>query len=93
MDFLNLLDEVTFLPSIKECLLIVATFPYTTCSVERSFSWLERLKTWLRSTVTEHHLNGLPLMNIYKPYVQAQKSNIIDETIKIWNLYAHTIFI
>lgn len=40
MDFLKLLDEVTFLPSIKKCLLIAATLPYTTCSVERSFRFV-----------------------------------------------------
>ncbi|KAL4122488.1 hypothetical protein QTP88_014810 [Uroleucon formosanum] len=81
MDFLKLLDEVTFLPSIKKCILIAATLPSTTCSVESS---LKRLKTWLRSTVTENRLNGLALMNIYKTYVQAQKSNIIDEAIKLF---------
>ncbi|KAL5237883.1 hypothetical protein ACI65C_008686 [Semiaphis heraclei] len=84
MDFLKLLDEVTFLPSIKKCILIAATLPSTTCSVERSFSSLKRLKTWLRSTVTENRLNGLALMNIYKTFVQAQKSNIIDEAIKLF---------
>ncbi|CAI6367442.1 unnamed protein product [Macrosiphum euphorbiae] len=73
-----------FLPSIKKCLLIAAILPSTTCSVERSFSSLKRLKTWLRSTVTENRLNGLALMNVYKTYVQAQKSNIIDETIQLF---------
>jgi len=40
MDFLKLLDEVTFLPSIKKCILIAATLPSTTCSVERSFRFV-----------------------------------------------------
>ncbi|KAL5236115.1 hypothetical protein ACI65C_003525 [Semiaphis heraclei] len=45
---------------------------------------LKRLKTWLRSTVTENRLNGLALVNIYKTFVQAQKSNIFDEAIKLF---------
>jgi hypothetical protein len=40
MNFLKLLDVVTFLPSIKKCPLQAATFPPTTYSVERSFRFV-----------------------------------------------------
>ena len=45
-------------------LLISAIRPSTTASYERSFSTLERLKTYRRSTITADRLNGLSLMNI-----------------------------
>jgi len=57
---------------------ILATFPVTTSTSERSFSTLPRLKTYLRNTVGESRLNGLGLMNIHrdKPIFTAE---VIDE--------------
>lgn len=43
------LNETDFYPAMKDALIILATLPATTCSVERSFSTLRRVKTWLRS--------------------------------------------
>ena len=42
------------------------TFPVTTASAERSFSALRRLKTFLRSTMTECRLNNLFLLYVHK---------------------------
>ena len=52
-------------PNILSILLLQLTFPVGTCSCERSFSSLTRLKTWLRTTMTEKRLNGLALMSIH----------------------------
>ena len=53
-------------PNIRILLQLFATLPITTASVERSFSVLRILKTYLRSTMSEDRLNGLALPNIYK---------------------------
>ena len=53
------------LPAIKKLLQIMATLPVTTCTSERSFSTLRRLKTYLRNTTGEDRLNGLALLNIH----------------------------
>ena len=53
-------------PSIYNLLKILATLPVTTCTSERSFSTLRRLKSCLRSTSGQVHLNGLALLNIYR---------------------------
>src|SRR4029434_338760 len=42
-----------------------AHLPVSTASAERSFSTMGRLKTYLRSTMTDKRLTGLALMNIY----------------------------
>lgn len=47
-----------FYPSIKNALQIALAQPCTTCTIERSFSTLRRVKTWLRSTMSENRLNG-----------------------------------
>ena len=40
--------------------------PVTSCSAERSFSSLRRLKTWLRSTMTQTRLNSVAVCNIHR---------------------------
>ena len=55
-------------PTVKKLLRILATLPVrtTTCSSERSFSTLRRLKTYLRNTIGSNRLNGLALLNIHR---------------------------
>ena len=40
------------------------TIPVTTCTAERSFSCLRRIKTYLRSSMTEERLNNVILLHI-----------------------------
>lgn len=47
-----------FFPSVQRALHILLAQPCTTCTIERSFSTLRRVKTWLRSTMGENRLNG-----------------------------------
>ena len=54
-----------FFPNIHQLLNILAVLPVTTCEVERSISSLRRLKTYVRSTMTEERLAGLALMHIH----------------------------
>lgn len=45
------------IPEIIKLLKIVLTIPVSTCTAERSFSALRRIKTYLRSTMTQQRLN------------------------------------
>ena len=54
------------LPNIYTLLLILATLPVSTCSCERSFSSLRRLKNYLRNTTAETRMNGLALLYIHR---------------------------
>ena len=42
-----------FYPTICHALLIAQTLPSTTCTVERSLSTLQRVKTWVRANIGE----------------------------------------
>ena len=53
-------------PNIHTVLLISATRPSSTAGNERSFSVLKRLKTYLRSTMTEERLTSLALMHVHR---------------------------
>lgn len=59
LDLCDVLKEANeFFPAIKRTLHIALAQPCTTCTIERSFSTLRRVKTWLRSTMTEDRLSG-----------------------------------
>ena len=51
-------------PNIKGLLLILCTLPVTSCSAERSFSGLKRIKTPLRSTMGNERLSSLALLHL-----------------------------
>ncbi|MGH0123797.1 UNVERIFIED_CONTAM: hypothetical protein FKN15_066837 [Acipenser sinensis] len=58
-------DTVILYPNIHNILKELLTMPLSTASAERSFSCLRRLKTYLRSTISETRLTGLALMNMH----------------------------
>lgn len=54
------------LHNIRTLLYLLACLPITTCTNERSFSTLRRLKTYLRNTMSDQRLNGLALLSIHR---------------------------
>ena len=66
--------------NIKICLRILGTLPVTTCTCERSFSSMRRLKNYTRSTMVSESLNGIALMHVHQ--------EIIPDTEKVIDLYA-----
>lgn len=65
LDAFSRCDKAVY-PTINLLLQILATLSVSIASAERSFSTLRRLKTWLRSTMTEDRLVGLALLNIHR---------------------------
>ena len=51
---------------VDKLLHIYLTVPVTTATAERSFSALRRIKTYLRSTMSEERLNNLMLLHVHK---------------------------
>ena len=49
---------------------ILLTIPVTVASVERSFSKLKLIKSYLRSTMSQDRLNGLAMLSIEKDMVK-----------------------
>jgi len=52
--------------SIEHVQSLLLTLPVESCSCERSFSALRRLKAWNRSTMTESRLCGLAMLHIHR---------------------------
>ena len=52
-------------PTIARLQQLLATWPVTTCSCERSISALRRLKTYLRSTMQQERLSSLAILHVH----------------------------
>ncbi|VEN51205.1 unnamed protein product [Callosobruchus maculatus] len=78
-------DAKVFFPGTFRALKILITLPFTTCTIERSFSSLRRMKTWLRSTMVESRLNGLAMMSVHRKYVT---DNLADFNNKVVEHFA-----
>ena len=80
----NLHDHhlIDFVPEFAQVVKILCAIPATSCSAERSFSALRRIKTYLRSTMGQDRLNHLALINIERSYanavIETDISRIID---------------
>ena len=73
---LPLIDKVTF-PNLFTAFQILATLPVTSCNCERSISVLRRLKTYLRSTMSQDRPNSLALLHIHRE-VEVDSGEVID---------------
>ena len=63
---LNVYCSQTMLSEVSRLLSTTLTIPVTSASAERTFSALHRLKNFLRSTMTQPHLNSVMLLHIHK---------------------------
>jgi len=73
----------TMLPEITKLVKLALTVPVTSCSSERSFSGLRRLKTYLRSTMGQARLNHVAVLNCHKNVSRNRNLDVIaDEFIK-----------
>lgn len=55
-----------FLPQMKELIKLILTIPGSSCTNERLFSALRRLKSYLRSKIKQDRLNDISILHIYK---------------------------
>uniref|UniRef100_A0A6I8QP26 HAT C-terminal dimerisation domain-containing protein n=1 Tax=Xenopus tropicalis TaxID=8364 RepID=A0A6I8QP26_XENTR len=78
---LDLLPYTDLIPAVRQAILIALTLPVTTCTVERSFSSMRRVKTWLRSTMTVNRLSGLCMMSLHRDIVNENRPQFIHEVV------------
>lgn len=64
LQVLDFCDKSRF-PTIKYLLTVLATLPVTTASVERSFSTMKRIKTYLRNSTGNERLSALAVLSIH----------------------------
>jgi hypothetical protein len=77
----NKLDVM--LPTYSRVAKTLATIPATSCTSERSFSALRRMKTYIRNTMGQSRLHWLAIMNIERGYTNSVMLDI-DRIIDIF---------
>ena len=55
-----------FYPGVYVALVTLLTYLVSTCTSERSFSSIKRLKSPLRSTMTDERFSSLAILHIHK---------------------------
>lgn len=70
-------------PNVKTILQIFMTLPISNASGERSFSALKRVKSFLRSALSQEHLNALAILYIEKAALsEINYDSLIDNFVK-----------
>ena len=64
------------LNEVDKLLRIYFTFPFTSATAERSFSSLRRIKTFLRSSMTQCRLNNLFMLYVHTSKQPLQRKNL-----------------
>ena len=65
--FQGMVMEVRALfPLVEHLIRLMLLCPVSSCTAERSFSALRRLKNWLRSTMTQRRLNAVSVCHVNK---------------------------
>lgn len=77
----DMLNAAKFVPAIQAVLLKSLALPVTTATVERSFSTLRRVKTWLRSTMCESRVSGLCMLSVHREKIKNNEDEFIGEVI------------
>ena len=65
------------LPGLATFLRIVLTVPVSTCTAERSFSTLRRLKSYLRNSMSQTRLNTVAVCNIHRDLLEEINLDLI----------------
>ncbi|XP_013381238.1 52 kDa repressor of the inhibitor of the protein kinase [Lingula anatina] len=71
-------------PNIHRILKILLTMPVSTATAERSFSAMRRLKTYLRSTMSDKRLSSLGLLHVHREF-----KIDIDQVLKDFDCSGH----
>ena len=77
-------DLLDMFPDFSNVVHLLAVIPATSCSAERSFSALRRLKSYLRSTMGQQHVSNIALINIERAYVNSVVNNDMDRITDIF---------
>ncbi|XP_050510364.1 uncharacterized protein LOC126887071 [Diabrotica virgifera virgifera] len=76
-------EHACFLPSVAKAIQIALCLPPTTCTIERSFSTLKRVKTWIRNTMSNNRLSGLCLLSVHRRKIKENKENFMQKVIDL----------
>ena len=66
-------------PQVENLLRLLLVSPASSCEAERSFSALRRIKTWLRSTMTQTRLNNVMVCHVQREILLKLSPEVIAD--------------
>ena len=81
LGMIELVKQTTMFPAVRKAILIALTLLATSCTVERYFSTLRRVKNWLRSTMSDTRLSGLCMLSVHRNKVNSLKTELMNRVI------------
>ncbi len=69
-------SQLELMSEVSKLVKLLYVMPATNAESERSFSTVRRIKSYLRSTMSQQRLNHLMLLNIHKSFTD--KLNLVD---------------
>lgn len=76
------LPEMTFLESLRKVYVLLLSIPVTSCSVERLFSCVGRIKNKIRSTMSSERAEGLSLLCFEQGFISEDDFDRIIQEFK-----------
>ena len=73
----GILKHADLFPNVSRAICIALSPSVTTCTAERPFSTLRRVKTWIRSTMQDERLSGLRMMSVHREKNMAKTNNAL----------------
>ena len=74
----NMKPEVgSMFPQVENLLRLLLLSPASSCEAERSFSALRRIKTWLRSTMTQDRLQSVMVCHVHRDVLMSIDPKLI----------------
>ena len=64
-------------PQVEKLLRLLLVSPASSCEAERTFSALRRIKTWLRSTMTQQRLENVMMCHVHRDLLMDLDSKLI----------------
>ncbi|XP_025407145.1 52 kDa repressor of the inhibitor of the protein kinase-like, partial [Sipha flava] len=77
LEALNICNKDIY-PNIYFLFKVLCTLPVSTSLLERMFSTLKRVKTYLRNTMSENRLNGLDILAVHKN-IKVDAEKVLNE--------------
>ena len=68
--------QITFYSQVINLLTLILVNPATNAASEHSFSAMRRIKTYLRSTMSQSRLNAVMVLHVHKD--KTEKFNLVD---------------
>lgn len=80
------------LPEVVQLVKLILVMPATNATSERAFSALRRVKTYLRSTMTQKRLNHLMLLHVHKDEVDCLDPHSIGRSFVAGSEHRASVF-